>query len=310
MPGMRAVRLHVFGDRPRVDEVPPPPPPQAGELAIEVSAGGVGAWDNGVAAGHLERFVSQDLPIVLGAELAGRVSEVGAGVDGFAVGDRVMSNPGIVGAWAERVTVAADSCGHAPETTDDPQAAALPVGSLAAWQALDLLDLRAGASVLVLGAGGSVGSAALQIARVRGLRTLAITSESEIASAREFGAQAVRDYHGDWVEELRDAAGTGVDGVLDLVGGETLYRSAALARSGGRIVTSLSEAADTQLPRGITVELVRMRSDTSTLNAIAHLVNQGDLTMPVGATYSLDDVLVALEETSSQRRTGKAIVIM
>jgi NADPH:quinone reductase-like Zn-dependent oxidoreductase len=306
---MRAVTLHAFGDRPRIDDVAPPRPPQAGELAIEVSAVGVGAWDNGVVAGRLQRFVDQDLPVILGAELAGRISEVGAGVDGFAVEDRVMSNPGIVGAWAERVTVAASSCGHAPETNDDAHAAALPVGGLAAWQALDLLALPAGASVLVLGAGGSVGSAALQLARVRGLRPLAVTSAGELESAKQFGADALCDYRVDWVEELRDSSGSRVDGVIDLVGGDTLCRSAALVRSGGRIVTSLSEAADTRMPRGITVELVRMQSDTATLDAIAHLVDRGDLTIPVGSTYSLDEVGSALDDVESRRRTGKAVII-
>jgi len=306
---MRAVRLHAFDDRPRIDDVPPPPPPRAGELTIEVSAGGVGAWDSGVVAGRLQRFVDQDLPVTLGAELAGRITDVGAGVEGFAVGDRVFSNPGIVGAWAERVTVAAGSCGHAPEKTDDAHAASLPVGGLAAWQALDLLALPAGASLLVLGAGGSVGSSALQLARVRGLRPLAVASADELASARQFGAEAACDYRGDWVEELHDADGAEVDGVLDLVGGETLDRSTALVRSEGRIVTLLSDAAHTRTPRGITVEHVRMKSDTSTLDAIAHLVDRGDFTMPVASTYSLDEVSLALDDVQSRRRTGKAVLI-
>jgi NADPH:quinone reductase-like Zn-dependent oxidoreductase len=106
---MRAVRAHAFGDPPRIGEVPAPRPPRAGELAIEVSAAGVGAWDRGVATGRLAHFVRQRLPVVLGAELASCVAEVGVGVDGFVVGDRVMSSPGIVGAWAERVTVAAST---------------------------------------------------------------------------------------------------------------------------------------------------------------------------------------------------------
>jgi NADPH:quinone reductase-like Zn-dependent oxidoreductase len=141
---MRAVRLHAYANPPRIDDVASAPRPETGQMAIDVAAVGIGAWDAGVMTGRLERFVAADLPVVMGAELVGRVVDVGGGVDDFEVGDRVVCNPGIVGAWAERVTVPAERCGLAPESVDDAHAAALPVGALTAKQALDALELESG----------------------------------------------------------------------------------------------------------------------------------------------------------------------
>lgn len=293
---MRAVRLHAFTEMPRVDEVPEPDPPGEGELTIAVAAAGVGAWDLGVVDGRLERFAPADLPFVLGAEFAGRVTAVGEGVAGFTVGDRVMGNPGVAGAWAERVTVPASDCGRSPASLDDVFAAAAPVAALSAWQSLELLDLPRGAALLILGAGGGVGSAALQIARNRGLRVIGTGSGAELERIRALGADVAHDYRGDWVNGLRPAVGAGVDGVLALVNGETLSRSASLVRDGGRAVTTLHRSADTELPRGISVDYLRMKSDTATLDAIADLIDAGGLTIGVASRHAPEQVERALDE--------------
>lgn len=304
---MRAVRLHAYAVQPRIDNIASPPLPEAGQLTIGVSAVGIGAWDRGVATGRLAKFVGAALPVIMGAELVGRVTEVGAGVDGFDVGDRVMCNPGIVGAWAERVTVPAARCGLAPESLDDAHAAALPVGTVTAKQALDLLALAPGSSLLVLGAGGSVGRAALQLATLRELTVHAIAPSHELGQSRELGAHGAYDAAHDWLGELRAAVGEGLEAVLDLTGGETLRRSTALIRRGGRIVTTLSEAAATVLAPEITIEHVRMRSTTADLNTIAAIVDEHRLTMPVSRTLRFDEVPTVLDHTGVQRHAGKVV---
>ncbi len=304
---MRAVRLHTYAARPRVDNIASSPPPETGQLTIGVSAVGIGAWDRGVAAGRLARFVGAELPIIMGAELVGRIADVGAGVDDFDVGDRVMCNPGIVGAWAERITVSAARCGHAPVSIDDAHAAALPVGTLTAKQALDLLAPARGSSLLVLGAGGSVGRAALQLAALRELTVHAIAPSHELHRSRELGAHGSYDAAHDWLSELRTAVGESVDAVLDLVGGETLRRSTALVRRGGRIVTTLSEAAATTLPPGITIEHVRMRSTTADLNSIAAIVDENRLTMPIARTLRFDELPTAVDPTDVLSHAGKIV---
>jgi len=153
---IRAVRVHRFGEDPRIDEIAAPARPATGEILIDVSAVGVGAWDLGVAEGRLSQWLPSDgLPFTMGAELCGRIREIGAQVEGFRLGDRVMANPGIVGAWADRVLLKASACGRAPRTASDAEAAAIPVRALAAWQALDLLDLPNESTLLIVGAGRS-----------------------------------------------------------------------------------------------------------------------------------------------------------
>lgn len=307
---MRAVRVHEYGQPPSLDEIAHPDGPEGGQVAIDVTAVGVGAWDAGVVSGRLAEHVAVEPPIIIGAEFAGRVAAVGDGVDGFAVGDRVMGNPGIVGAWAERIVVDAERCGHAPTTLDDAQAAAIPVGGLTARQALDLLALPGSASLLVLGAGGDVGRAAIQLARTRVSTVIALARGHETDRSRELGADlAVRDDE-DWPDAIGSALAGGVDGVLDLIGGVELERAIDLVRPGGRIVTTRSEEADTPVPDGVTLEFVPMRARTADLDALAADVDAGELSLPADHVLSLDDAPTLLGSDDDERPAGKIVLAL
>ena len=269
----------------------------------------MGAWDLGVREGRLARFLPDAPPFTMGAQLAGRVREVGPGVEGFAEGDRVFANPGIAGAWAETVRLPASACGRAPASTDDGEAATLPVRALTAWQALELLDLPRGATLLVRGAGGAVGRAAIQLATGRGLRVLAIAGEDELATLRRLGADAAADHRGDWRGRLRAVAPEGVDAVLDLVGGDSLPQALDLILAGGRAVTTISDAAGTRSPRGVAVEFLGMRSSTEDLEAIAGLVDRGGLTARIAARYPFDQAARALDAAVSRNPADGDIVL-
>ena len=301
---MRAIRVHAYGDQPRIDDIAAPGAPGPGHVGIDVVAGGVGSWDVGVADGRLARFVELKLPFVMGAELVGRVAAVGSGVAAFAVGDRVIANPGIVGAWAERVNVRASTCGPAPVTLDDIQAAALPVGAVTALQALDMLGLPEGSSLLILGAGGSVGRSVVQLARVRGLTVYALLPAWEMDQSRAFGAHEALDQARDWVTELDRS----VDGVLDLIGGEALERSATIIRPGGRAVTTLAGSMRAPVASSISMGYLRMRSTTADLASVSAYVDEGELTLPVGAVLPMEDVAEALKNVRTRRDTGKQVL--
>ena len=298
---MRAIRMHSYGTPPRLDHVPEPAPPGVGEVTIDVAAVGVGAWDLGVVSGRLSRLVpAERLPTVLGAEFAGRVLAVGDGVGGLAVGERVIGNPGLTGAWAERLTVRATACGPAPHNADDAHAAALPVSYLTAWQALDLLDLPPGSALLILGAGGGVGAAVLQVARIRGLVSFATARAIDLERVRGLGVSGAAES----VAEL----GVQVDGVVDLKGGESLRRSYPVVRPRGRIVSTLGGQDVTDAPPGLTVDFLRMRSDSATLGVIAALVDDGRLTQPIDAVYPFDAAGEALAALSGERPPGKLVL--
>ncbi len=281
------------------------------EILIDVSAVGVGAWDLAVTEGRLTRFLpSDDLPFTMGAELCGRVREIGVEVEGFAVGDRVMANPGIVGAWADRVLLQASACGRAPRTASDAEAAAIPVRALAAWQALDLLDLPTESTLLVVGAGGAVGRAAVEMARERGLRVIAIAGAGALEPLRRLGADLVVDHRTEWRSRLAPAAPRGVEAVLDLVGGESLARALELVRDGGRAVTTISGAARIETPRDISIRFLAMRSTPGTLDAIADRVERGELTTPIERTFSLEEAPSALDAMRSRDRAPGEVVLL
>jgi NADPH:quinone reductase-like Zn-dependent oxidoreductase len=246
----------------------------------------------------------------MGAELCGRVREVGARVEGFAAGDRVMANPGIVGAWADRVLLPASACGRAPRNASDAEAAAIPVRALAAWQALGLLDLPEGATLLVVGAGGAVGRAAVEMARGQGLRVLAIAGATELAPLHRLGAELAVDHRTEWERRLAPAAPRGADAALDLVGGESLVRALALLGDAGRVVTTISGAARSEAPRGISIRFLAMRSTAGDLDAIADLVERGGLTTPIARTYGLEEAPAALDAMRSRDRAQGELVLL
>jgi NADPH:quinone reductase-like Zn-dependent oxidoreductase len=307
---IRAIRVHAFGEAPRIDELPAPPDPEPGELVVDVAAVGVGAWDLGVAAGRLAKLLpSDDLPFTMGAELCGRVRALGVGVEGFAIGDRVMANPGVVGAWADRVRLRASDCGRAPRRASDAEAATVPVRGLAAWQGLALLDLPSDASLLVVGGGGAVGRAAVEIAHARGLRVFAIAGPDELDMLRQLGAETAIDYHEDWPPEIRSAASGDVDAALDLVGGDSLRQAFGLVRDGGHVVSTVASESAFDPPPGVAFELLRMKSSRAALDALADLVDAGGLSTRIVGSYAFDEAPAALQAVGASDRDPGEIVL-
>ena len=144
-------------------ELPEPSSPEPGQILVAVEAAGVGPWDELVIDASWD--VGLRPPAALGVEGAGKVLAVGAGVTGFAVGDRVLAHeaplPGGSGFWAERVLINADHAAACPPGLDAAHAAALPVNGLTALQALEKLDLSRGQRLLITnGGGGTTGAAA------------------------------------------------------------------------------------------------------------------------------------------------------
>lgn len=243
----------------------PDPEPGPGEVLVRVRA---------CALNHLDIWIRRgwpglqlDMPHWTGADVAGEVAELGEGVTGWEVGQRVVVDPGIStgedefthrgehslspgytilgehirGGQAEYVTVPADNLMTIPDGWDFPQAAAPLLVSLTAWRMLiHRARLRAGESVLVIGAGGGVNSMAIQIAKLAGATVYALTStERKMERACELGADAVLNYREDsgWSKTLYKMTDRrGVDVVVDNVGQATLTQSIRAVARGGRIV--------------------------------------------------------------------------
>src|SRR5215475_704892 len=218
---MKAARVLQFGP-PNViinDDLPRPEP-GAGQLLVRIRAAGVGNWDALIREGKVEL---QPLPIILGSELSGNVEAIGPQVSGFKVGDEVYgaTNEQFSGAYAEYALASARMMAQKPRTLSFIEAASAPIVNVTAWQMLfDYARVTAGQTVLIHGAAGNVGAYAVQLAKLSGLHVVATAASIDFDYVRSLGAERVMDYRKDRFESL-----TGVDVVLDTVGGDTQQRS-------------------------------------------------------------------------------------
>ncbi|MET8908793.1 NADPH:quinone oxidoreductase family protein [Micromonospora sp. NPDC004551] len=215
------------------------PEPGPGQLAVRVLAGPANFPDVLMCRGEYQ--VRPDLPFTPGVELCGEVVALGAGVHGFAVGDRVLGGAALpYGGFAEFALLDAATTFPAPAALDDAEAAALYIGYQTGWFGLHRrAGLRAGETLLVHAAAGGVGSAAVQLGRAAGARVIGVVGGPEKAAvARALGADVVVDRRAeDFVEVVKaETGGRGADVVYDPVGGDTYQRSTKCVAFEGRIL--------------------------------------------------------------------------
>ena len=235
---MRALHAYVPRDASRlVYEDAPSPAVGSGDILVRVYASGVSPSELEWPSAWLQHDGSpRTPPIVPGHELAGVVEALGPDVSGFRVGDAVYGFIDIRrdGADADYVAVRAEELAPKPATLSFPEAAAVPLSALTAWQALfDHGRLVRGSRVLIHGGAGGVGAFAVQLARWRGAHVAATSSARDADLVRDLGADAVIDYRAQRFEDVV----ADVDVVVDTVGGETWQRSWNVLRPGGRLVS-------------------------------------------------------------------------
>lgn len=278
----------------------PTPEPGEGQLLVSVRSAGVNPFDVKVRRGLFGR--DGELPAVLGSEASGVVERVGPGVKDFTPGDEVF---GVTagGAFAEQALLVARMSALKPEGLDWTRAAALPVAVATGDDAVRDVGLGAGQTLLVLGVSGGVGTAAAQIARARGLRVIGTASDANRGHVESLGATQVR--YGEGVaERIRAAAPDGVDGILDLVGGDDLRAAATTLADRSRLVSTADPGTVAELGgRYIT------RSTTSqTLAALADLVTRDELDPHVTGRYPLAHAAEALALVESGHARGKLVL--
>jgi NADPH:quinone reductase-like Zn-dependent oxidoreductase len=308
-PSMMAWRVHEYGppEVMRFERIPRPDP-GPGVVLVKVEAVGVGPWDGWIRAG--KSALPQPLPVTLGSDLAGKVVAVGPGVSRPRVGDEVygVTNPEFVGAYAEHALASAAMVASKPTTLSYTEAASVPVVAVTAQQALfDHAQLKAGHTVLIHGAAGSVGAFAVQLARRAGLRTIATAARDDAAVVRDLGADSVIDYRTEEFEnKVRDA-----DAVIDLVGGDTQRRSFQVLRRGGKLISAVSDPdQDLAQRHGVEAAFFLVKVTTQALAQITSLIDAGNLRTRVGAVLRLADALEAhfMLEGVRPRPKGKIVL--
>ena len=241
---MRAIRVHQLGGPEVLTlETVPDPTPASGEVLVRIRAAGVNPVDAYIHTGNYAR--KPPLPYTPGFDGAGEVESVGAGVTGFAKGDRVyISGPGNTvagaGTYAEKATCIPSQLHHLPARTSFAQGAALGVPYCTAYRALfQRAHARPGETVLVHGATGGVGIACVQLARARGLFVIGSGgSDKGLAAVRENGADVVVNHRvSGYTDDIMAATGgRGVDLVVEMAAHVNLDRDLALLAKHGRVV--------------------------------------------------------------------------
>lgn len=280
------------------------PRPGPGQLLVAVRAAGVNPVDWKLRGG-LRRPGSPEpeLPAVFGSEVAGVVAELGPGVTGFAVGDAVFGNP-VGGGYAEYALLPLPVTARKPAGLTFTDAATLPVAGATAYDGVRQLDLPAGATLLVTGAGGGVGVAAAQIARAFGVRVVGTAGEGKKEFVESLGAVHVPSAADGLAERIRAAAPDGVDAVFDLVGGEVLETVAALVADRTKLIT----AADPPGAVRLGGSPVRRARTSAVLDEVARLVTSGALRPFVTATFPLERAPEALRAVEDGHVRGKVVI--
>ncbi len=309
---MRAAGIDVFGADVRVLELAAPGSPAPDELVISVRATGVGNWDEIVRVGDWD--VGRKPPLALGVEAAGVVAAVGEQVTSFALGDELLTHPLPLrhhGTWAELLVAPAALVARKPAAVPWETAAAFPVPALTADQALsEAAPSPAGEWVLVHGAGGVTGGLVVQLAVARGATVVATAGPSSESRVRDYGARVVLDYHDpDWPARVREAApgGRGVDAAVNAARGGAASALHAVADD-GRLATITGDPPTPK--RGVTVANIYVEADGERLSALAEALEDGLLSLNVGARFALADAATALQGAVTGRAAGATVLTL
>ena len=306
---MHALRLHERGGPGQfVYEEAPVAPAGIGDVRISVHAASFTHTELDWPSTWVDRAGKGRLPIIPAHEVSGVVAALGYGTTGLAVGDEVygLTDWYRDGAAAEYVAVEARDLALKPATLTHVQAAAVSLAGLTAWQALhDHGGLAAGQTVLIHGAGGGVGTWAVQLARAAGARVLGTGRGRSRELVTELGADRFIDID----SERFEGTGRQVDLVVDLVGGDALDRSWSVLKPGGTLV-SIVEDPSSRAPRGSNARSVFFVVEPSRaqLVELGRMIDARELRPLVGAVFPLARGAEAFRAKQNGGVPGKVVL--
>lgn len=321
---MRAWQLHELGepiDRLAMHEIPDAEPPGPGQATVAIEAVGISFPDVLQCRGEYQ--VKPPLPWTPGGESAGTVTAVGDGVENVAVGDRVMM---LGGGAVEQVTVPTPGLWKLPDAFPADKAAAVPVNYGTTWFALhDRANIQPGETLLITGAAGGTGSAAIQLGKAAGATVIAVAGGQEkVDQARALGADHVVDHRTteQWVDTVREMSGGGVDVAYDPVGGDTTHQVRRCMAWDGRLLIIGFVAGIPDLPanhmllKNYSVVGVHwgasLGRDPESLNrqmaSVLELAGTGEVDPLIYPPYPFGEVGQAVQDLADRKTWGKVVV--
>lgn len=315
---MKAVAVSKFGALPQVMELPKPVP-RDGMLLIRVAAAGINPFDWKLIDGILDGKMHHQFPLIMGVDGAGVVEAIGDGVTRFKVGDHIYGQflhaPVGEGAFAEYAIVPEKAAiALAPEEISLIEAAAVPTAGMTALQLLETLELKAGQTLLIIGATGGVGSFASQLAKQQGIHVIATVSD-ETAAYRmlKLGATETINYkEAPIAAQISTLYPHGVNGLIDLVSDAATFNAmSGLVKSGGAALTTLFTANSQQLSqKNIRGGNFETKGSTASLDKLTAIINTGKLRIPVENKISLAEVPAAIAASRTGKGKGKTVIVL
>jgi len=300
---MKAIVVHQYGG-PEVlkFEDYPDPVPGPGEVLVRVAATSVNPIDYKRRAGLAKDFYPLQLPGLIGVDIAGTVVKIGPGVEGFSVGDQVFAMAD--NTYAELCVVKAAALAKVPKRLDLIQAAALPLVTVTGNQLMSATGIKAGQTVLVVGAVGNVGRSAVFTGKQRGATVIAGVLKKQMDEVKTVGADQV-------VATDDDTAIVNLpslDAVADTVGGGTAEKLIAKVKPGGVFATVLAPPQSAAYYPSVKVVHVFSKFDRKTLEFMAEAVRDGKLVIPISGKLPLSKAAEA-QAAAEKGGTGKILLV-
>lgn len=281
---MKAALLKAYGgtDQFAVEDVPTPEP-NTGEVLIKIEASAVNPFDLILRQGYMTQYISLPFPAILGSDAAGTVAKLGEGVIGFAVGDRVVADFAAngKGAHAEYGVVPASSIAKLPANLDFEQGAALVKAGLTGRQTVDALRVKAGDRVLISGALGAVGRAAIQYLKQIGATPVAGVRPGRLEEARSLVGEAL-----DITVHVTTPAFDFAISTAAPVAGNLIEH----VRNGGQVASIVPVPERANTDNRVTIHELYHQTDATTLDAVLAAASQEQLVIPIGRVFLLKQI--------------------
>ncbi|MBM7642982.1 NADP-dependent oxidoreductase [Streptococcus loxodontisalivarius] len=301
------------------------------QVLVKVLAAGVNPVDNMISRGEVKMIVPYKLPQTAGNEFVGVIEAVGSTANSFQIGDRVFGRLPLnhIGAFAEYLAVDQAALATVPDYLTDIEAAAIPLTALTIMQALDLMKAKAGETIFISGGTGGVGGMAIPLAKAKGLTVVTNGSAEHEERVLGLGADRFIDYKTEDYANLL----SGVDHVLDTLGGAETEKQMTILKKGGHLVSLRAMPNGSFAKRmglakwkqilfglagrkfdkmaekyGVSYDFIYVESNGQQLQEVADIFNRIQLKPSIDTVYNFDQVNAALDKVANGRSKGKTVI--